>query len=264
MADGVFKKKIIMKEKIIQILKEISEKEKIKILFANESGSRAWGFPSPDSDFDVRFIYVRPYSYYLSIANKADHLNYPISNELDIYGWDLRKVLQLILKSNTTPFEWLQSPIVYCEEVGFKDSLFHVCLQYFSARKNALHYLGIAKGALDTMVSADEIKVKKLFYVLRPLLAATWSLEKGTIAPMTIEELMELMPVAMQSHVKQLILEKVSQVEGFIVKIDPFLKTYIEQTFISCEKDAEVLPKAQFEHELLDRFFVKILKEYDF
>src|SRR6186713_3345969 len=110
-----------MQQIIINKLAEIELEHKIKILFACESGSRGWQFPSPDSDYDVRFIYVRPMRYYLSVNNQAYDLNFPINGEIDIYGWDIRKVLQLVRKSNTTPFEWLQSPIVYRQQSGFSD-----------------------------------------------------------------------------------------------------------------------------------------------
>ena len=101
-----------MQQTIINKLAAIEQEQKIKMLYACESGSRGWEFTSPDSDYDVRFIYVRPYHFYLSVQDRKYDLNFPINDDLDIYGWDIRKVLQLIKKSNTTPFEWLQSPIV--------------------------------------------------------------------------------------------------------------------------------------------------------
>lgn len=252
-----------MKETILKKLKEIESKENIEILFANESGSRAWGFPSPDSDYDVRFIYIQPMQAYLSISNKADHLSFPINDELDIYGWDLKKVLQLIFKSNTTPFEWLQSPLIYMEKEGFRQRLFTICEFYFNPRKNALHYLGIARSALSTMLSEDEIKVKKLFYVLRPLLAAKWCLVKNAIAPMTMQKLMELMPNTFKNEVNRLISEKASQKEGFIIKISPELKAYIENEFLMCESEAEKKPNLRFSYELLDNYFIETLKKDD-
>lgn len=91
-----------MKQFITDKLSAVEKENDIKILFACESGSRGWGFPSPDSDYDVRFIYVRPYRYYLSVMERADDLNFAISGDLDMYGWDLRKVLQLMRKSNVT------------------------------------------------------------------------------------------------------------------------------------------------------------------
>lgn len=167
-----------MKTVIQNKLLEIEIEHRVKILYACESGSRAWEFPSPDSDYDVRFIYTKTINEYLSIVDQEDNLSFPINDELDIYGWDIRKVLKLIRKSNTTPFEWLKSPIIYQEEVGFKEDLFALCPHYYSQRGNTHHYLGIAKGARDTINNEGQIKIKKLIYVLRPLLAAQWCLEK--------------------------------------------------------------------------------------
>ena len=112
-----------MKQLITDKLATVEKENYIKILFSCESGSRGWEFPSPDSDYDVRFIYVRPYRYYLSVMERADDLNFAIDGDLDMYGWDIRKVLQLMRKSNVTPFEWLQSPIIYRQEPGFKEEL---------------------------------------------------------------------------------------------------------------------------------------------
>src|SRR3954464_6280309 len=100
-----------MREQIEEALGAIERECGVRMLYACESGSRAWGFPSPDSDYDVRFFYLRPLSFYLSVAERKDQLDFPINDELDIKGWDIRKALQLVCKSNTTPFEWLQSPI---------------------------------------------------------------------------------------------------------------------------------------------------------
>lgn len=166
-----------MKTVILDKLKYIEQKYEVKILFACESGSRAWGFPSPDSDYDVRFIYVKPIDEYLSIQNQKDFMDFPLSDELDINGWDLKKTLELVYKSNSVPFEWLQSPIVYYEDKDFTDELLALCQSYFCARTNIHHYLGIARGAMETM-DGNEIGIKKLCYILRPLLSALWCLEK--------------------------------------------------------------------------------------
>lgn len=252
-----------MKTTIINKLAEIEKANDIKILFACESGSRGWEFPSPDSDFDVRFIYVRPLNYYLSVSEKDDHLGFPINDELDIYGWDIKKVLKLIRKSNTTPFEWLQSPIVYGEQAHFRDELWTLCQSYFYRKTNINHYMGIAHGALETITNGDEIKIKKLFYVLRSLLSAKWCLEKNTIAPMTIGPLLTLMPAQLQTLVKDLITLKSTSAEGFIIKIDTKLRKYIDEEFNNCTEGAKDLPKESFDTEMLDVFFRNTIKRYD-
>jgi len=103
-------------------LTDIAAERGIRILFACESGSRGWQFPSPDSDYDVRFIYACPMDDYLTVADRDEQIGFPINDELDILGWDIRKVLRLKQKSNTTPFEWLQSPIVYMQQPGFRSA----------------------------------------------------------------------------------------------------------------------------------------------
>ena len=86
--------------RIVNRLEEIERSESVRILLAVESGSRAWGFPSPDSDYDVRFLYARPRDWYLSIDARRDVIECPIEDVLDINGWDIRKALHLLLKAN--------------------------------------------------------------------------------------------------------------------------------------------------------------------
>lgn len=252
-----------MKQLIIDRLAAVEKENNIKILFSCESGSRGWEFPSPDSDYDVRFIYVRPYRYYLSVMERTDDLNFAISGDLDMYGWDIRKVLQLMRKSNVTPFEWLQSPIIYRQEPGFKDELWALCQHYFSRRSNIHHYLGIALGALASMTNGNEIAIKKLFYVLRPLLAAKWCLEKQSIAPMTIGPLMTLLPQHLQQQVSELITLKSTAAEGFIINIEAELKTYINQELARIDEASKQISKEPFDAEQLDEFFVNTITKYD-
>lgn len=253
-----------MQQTIIDKLGAIEQEHKIKMLFACESGSRGWEFPSPDSDYDVRFIYVRPYRFYLSVLDRKYDLTFPINDELDIYGWDIRKVLQLIKKSNTTPFEWLQSPIIYKQEAGFINELWSVCQSYFGQRSNIHHYLGIAKGAMDTIANDSEIKIKKLFYVLRPLLAAKWCLEKQSIAPMTIGPLMTLLPDHFKKQVSELITLKATAAESFVIKINADLKTYLDNEFARINDASAQLNKDHFEADKLDDFFVTTITRYDY
>lgn len=102
----------IVKE-INEKLDEIEEKENVRILHAIESGSRAWGFASPDSDYDVRFIYARRREDYLRLDEPRDVIEWQLDDVLDINGWDLKKALKQFARGNATLFEWSGSPIVY-------------------------------------------------------------------------------------------------------------------------------------------------------
>ena len=179
-----------MRETILKKLNEIEKKESVRILLAVESGSRAWGFASPDSDYDVRFIYVRPKEEYLRLEKVRDVIELPIEGELDINGWDLDKTLRLLRASNPTLFEWFSSPIVY-RETAFADEFRSVMLKYFSSKRGLNHYLSMAGGNYREYLKADMVKAKKYFYVLRPILACRWILDKGTPPPMLFSELVE-------------------------------------------------------------------------
>ncbi|GAA3969035.1 nucleotidyltransferase domain-containing protein [Mucilaginibacter dorajii] len=178
-----------MLQTIHQKLLELEQTENIKILYACESGSRAWGFASPDSDFDVRFIYVKPLNYYLQITDQTDVAGLPVNEVLDIGGWDLRKALKLFLTSNSTLYEWLQSPIVYTEQPGFANELRALMPRYFSLKAGAHHYMSMAHNTLTQDLQADEVKLKRYFYALRPALACLWIVEKYSVPPMEFEKL---------------------------------------------------------------------------
>lgn len=163
-----------MVQKIVQQLKNIEEQRNVKIIFACESGSRAWGFPSQDSDYDVRFIYVRTIDSYLSISEQRDVIELPISDLLDINGWDLRKALNLLRKSNPPFLEWLQSPIIYYEDPSVMDQIRNLAVNVFSVKATLHHYLSMAKGNFREYLQGDLVRAKKYFYVLRPILACLW------------------------------------------------------------------------------------------
>src|ERR1700761_3522589 len=181
-----------MKETILQKLLELEQAENIKILYACESGSRAWGFSSPDSDFDVRFISTRDTGHYLSIADTTDVVGLPVNDVLDIGGWDLKKALKLFLKSNAPLFEWLQSPIVYRQNDAFVAEMKNLMPAYFSPRTAANHYLSMAANTLRDDLQGGEVKLKRYFYALRRPLACLWIVEKQAVPPMEFEPLRAL------------------------------------------------------------------------
>jgi predicted nucleotidyltransferase len=172
-------------------LEALAAREGITILWACESGSRAWGFESVDSDFDVRFIYLRRREDYLRVSPMRDVIEVPISGELDISGWDIRKALGLLRKSNPPLLEWMQSPLVYSEQPGFRAGFWNLCERYFCPRACLRHYLSMAERNRRSYLEADTIRLKRYFYMLRPLLAARWLKKYGTIPPMEFRVLLD-------------------------------------------------------------------------
>lgn len=174
-------------------MKQLQEQENIRILLAVESGSRAWGFASEDSDYDVRFVYVRPKEEYLRLDRRRDVIELPINDDLDISGWDLDKTLRLLHKSNPTVFEWFSSPVIYLEDSGFCRRFRPLLEKYFSSKRGLYHYLSMAESNCRDHLRGGTVKLKKYFYVLRPLLACRWIIEVGTPPPMLFSELADAM-----------------------------------------------------------------------
>ena len=180
-----------MKEQIQATLLDLERAEGARIFYACESGSRAWGFASPDSDYDVRFLYLRPRNWYLSIdvEEKSDVIERP-GGELDILGWDLRKALKLFRKSNPPLLEWLRSPMVYVDKFGIADQLRRLLPEHYSPTACLYHYLHMAKGNYREYLQGDIVWLKKYLYVLRPLLAIKWIERERGIVPMEFETLL--------------------------------------------------------------------------
>ncbi|AOZ91227.1 nucleotidyltransferase domain-containing protein [Paenibacillus crassostreae] len=220
-----------MKEMIQEKLIEIEQKHDVKILFAVESGSRAWGFPSKDSDYDVRFVYIRQPDWYLSIDEKRDVIEVPINDLLDINGWDIRKALKLFRKSNPPLLEWLVSEIIYYDTYGFKDEMLRLRHQVFSPKASVHHYLSMAKGNYRMYLQGDEVKIKKYFYVLRPILACKWIEKYNTNPPISFQDLLTEMvtdPV-LKSEINELLSRKIAGEELSLEKKVERVNEFIEQ-----------------------------------
>lgn len=176
----------------IQIeLEQIERDEDACIVYACESGSRAWGFESQDSDYDVRFIYVRPTPWYLSVEPGCDVIERPVDGTLDISGWDLRKTLQLLRKSNPPLLEWLQSPLVYRQHTGVISRIRQLAPEYYRPVACHYHYLHMAQGNYREYLQGEQVCLKKYFYVLRPVLACLWIEQGHGIVPMEFLTLAE-------------------------------------------------------------------------
>jgi len=180
-----------MQRVIRDALERIEGEGEVRVLYAVESGSRAWGFASKDSDWDVRFLYLRRPEWYLSIRRRRDVLEYPLADGLDVSGWDLKKALGLFAKSNPPLLEWLRSPIVYREAFSAAARLRELAGRCFSPRSCMHHYLSMAEGNYRDYLQGDPVRLKKYFYVLRPLLACRWIDAHGTMPPMEFAALVE-------------------------------------------------------------------------
>ncbi len=249
-----------MKKIISDKLNEIEKTQKVRIIHAVESGSRAWGFASPDSDYDVRFIYIRPLEYYLKLEKTRDVIEYQLDETLDINGWDLQKALRLLYKSNPTLFEWNNSPIVYKTTPEWQ-RVRNIINDYFKSKHGLYHYLSTAKSNYREYLRTDTVKLKKYFYVLRPVLACKWIIDKNSPPPMLFSELCnaELEPY-MKPYVDRLLDLKINTPEiGTGKRIDEINK-YLDSNIAEIEKIISDMPEnKQNNWNALDKLFKSFL-----
>ena len=250
---------------ILNELKELEKKENIKILFAVESGSRAWGFESKDSDYDVRFVYVRPLEWYMSISKRKNTLEVMINEDLDFAGWDLNKAVELLAKSNPPLGEWLNSSIVYTEKdniIAEFDKLFDKYL-----RENALvyHYLSMASKDMETLREKREIKLKKYFYMLRSLLASKWVMLYHEKPPILLSELLTLVKnEAIQREVGKLLEIKKAGDESTKIVGNEIINEFIFDTKKEVEKMVKEIPNSKnTDLKFLDKFFLDKVLYYE-
>jgi hypothetical protein len=181
-------------EEIRRRLRQAESEHEVKVLLAVESGSRAWGFASPDSDYDGRFIYVNRPEWYLSVGleEQRDVIEYPIVDDMDVNGWDLRKALRLFQRSNPGFVEWVQSPLVYESAGAFASRARALLPRVYSVERGVHHYRSMARTNFRGYLQAELVPLKKYFYVLRPLLSVRWLLEYRSPAPIEFGKLLPL------------------------------------------------------------------------
>jgi hypothetical protein len=249
----------IIKKEII----EIERRENIKILFACESGSRAWGFPSTDSDYDVRFIYIRPKEWYLSIDDQKDTLEFPINDLLDISGWDIRKMLKLFRSSNAVVYEWLQSPIIYKQEQDFAMTMMKLFEEFFSLRAGLHHYLSMAMNVWENDLQGEQVRLKKYFYAIRPVLACKWIIEKKNVPPMELDKLRQLIEkdLSLKEIIDQLLKQKLVASEKDTIKPVRELQSFIAQEIKSAQAQTPLFDKTRGDTEVLNKLFVQVLEK---
>lgn len=220
-----------MKEEIKKELLRLELQHDIKILYAVESGSRAWGFASIDSDWDVRYIYIHRLDWYLKIDDKKDNQEEILPNDIDLAGWELKKALRLFRKSNPPMLEWLRSPIVYLQQFSTADKLRDLTKEYFNPKSCLHHYLHMAERNYREYLQKDNVRVKKYFYVVRPILACDWIMQTNTMAPIEFSKLLDsqVKDQSVMTEIQNLLTRKMAGVE---LKEEPkiqILNNFLEQ-----------------------------------
>ncbi|MEC7120507.1 MAG: nucleotidyltransferase domain-containing protein [Pseudomonadota bacterium] len=225
---------------------------------------RHMGFHSPDSDYDCRFVYVRAPDWYLSInvEHQRDVIEYPIVDELDINGWDLRKALKLMAKSNPSIVEWLYSPIIYQQSGEFAALAREWLAEHYSVARGIYHYRSSAQSHYQQFLCGDQIKLKKYLYVLRPLLAVRWLERYQQIAPIEFEVLRTVLDdPAVQASMDALLTIKRQASEADMRPPMPVLQHWIESELLRLQdfKGSDGQPNADC-WPSLNRLFLHVLK----
>ncbi|UTY57105.1 nucleotidyltransferase domain-containing protein [Massilia sp. erpn] len=222
-----------VREDILQRLAAAEKEHNVRILLAVESGSRAWGFASPNSDYDVRFIYAHPPEWYqaVDLEERRDVIEYPIVDDIDLNGWDLRKALRLFWKSNPAFVEWVQSPILYMQSGGFAEGARALLPAVYSGESGIYHYRSMAKTNYRGYLRADMVPLKKYFYALRPLLSVRWIERYGSAAPIEFQKLLHLLEGEPQllADIDALLEQKRAAPELGLSKPVPSLNAFIER-----------------------------------
>ena len=243
-----------IKEKLTQI----EQRENIRILYACESGSRAWGFASPDSDYDVRFIFVRPAEDYLRVKELPDFIDAELNEVYDINGWDLKKFFKQLYKSNPVLFEWANSPIVYTTTPEW-ESVKAIMKEFVLQVAMIHHYRGMAKRNVRSNFSTSEVVLKKYLYVLRPVLACVWIMQKHTVPPTEFSKLVdEVLPDELKASVEELLAIKRKSGEkdkGYrLPQIDSFIEAKLNEATVF-----PVTDEVQKNYEKLDELFLRVI-----
>lgn len=233
----------------------------VNVLVAVESGSRAWGIASRDSDYDVRFVYVRPVDEYLRLKETRDTMNWRLDETLDIVGWDLQKLMRLLRGSNPTVFEWLSSPTVYRESDSF-EAVREIAAKCFSPKASAFHYVGMARGELKRISRDNTVSIKIYLYAIRAILAARWTLDEGVPAPMLLDDLVSAkLEADMVPMLEGLVKAKASTADKATISRCGALDLWIESEIEKLTKRSRVLPSLKrVPWEELDKVFLSIVK----
>lgn len=253
-----------MREQILANLWRIEVEHDVKVLVACESGSRGWGFASPDSDYDVRFIHVNRLAWYLMVEAGRDVIEQPISGELDVNGWDLRKALQLLRESNPTLLEWLRSPTVYRQNDAAMVSMRRMAEEGFSPVRGYHHYVSMAKKNFREHLRGEEVRYKKYLYVLRPLLAARWIRDGRGVPPMRFAALAQatLDDAALLDEINRLLEVKMRAGEAATSPRWPGLHDFIVQE-LEAAAVQQIVDTTRADRAPLDKFLAAMVMDHE-
>lgn len=248
-------------ENITTIIAHIEKKYDVRILHACETGSRAWGFPSPDSDYDIRFIYMHKIDWYLSLSERKDTIEFMLNEELDITGWDLKKSLALLKKSNAALIERFQSPIKYFSIPNFHNEFKKLITDYYSPTAVFFHHYSLAKKFWEDLKDTDSVKLKQYFYLIRSLLSCNWILKNNSVVPMHMEGLLEVIDDFRKEEIKKLIAKKATVGEKYRHKREESLHKWLMELWVMIEASKDKLGSNKMNYALLDSFLIKVLYE---
>ena len=260
-----------MRREIEIRLQYIEQEHDCKILYACESGIRAWGFHSPDSDYDVRFIYAKPLDWHLKLDSKRDTIEKMLPGNLDFAGWELKKTLTLFSGCNLPLNEWLGSPDVYFADTKFTKELTVLLPKYFNPKRACFHYGSIAHNTAEKHMNDSRVNIKKAFYILRPLLAVQWITDRQTMPPTAFSNILAEtdLPDAVRICINDLLKQKKSALESDVVTLPAPLNEWIQDRLESFEQTGRELPPAGKEdwgslNEVFRRWVIKdkLYKQY--
>lgn len=249
-----------MRDEILGALEQIERDESCRVLFAVESGSRAWGFESTNSDWDVRFVYVRNRDAYLSLNEPRDVIEQNLPNDLDVVGWDLKKALKLIHKCNPSIMEWLNSPETYREDSVLMEELRALAKQYVQVVPAQHHYWSMASTNLEANFKKDRVSLKKYLYVIRPVLACRSLQQTEGWPSIVFDELVSefLVEPDVRREVEALVAAKKQAEETEMGPKNPVIHRWLEQE-IPKHKPAKGLVTEVLDWEPLDKWFRKVV-----
>ena len=251
-----------MHEKIKNYLSELEKEKNIKILLACETGSRAWGFPSQDSNFDVRIIYQHDKDWYLTLNERKDSIKHMYDNhEIDITGWDLRKCLHILIKSSPTLLEHTQSHLIYQADVDFMNDFNLLANTAYSPITTVFHHFSMAKNILEDVRDKHEYKLKSFFYVLRSSIACLWITQNKKMPPIDFRKMLSGVKIKepLNKRIYELIDLKSTKNEDYIHSGEKELIEFFQQQIAYISKNFKLFTHSKANIEECNRFFIKQL-----